>query len=200
MYIYIRMILVSSIQYTYTYTYTYVYIYLHTCISIRSWCQLTSLPLKVLCIGNHLDPPSVVFASFLWIWRISIANCHVNFARYDRITLVESGKQAIFGCVHVWLLCSLSASRMFYNSCLCSKGFSWLLCSWWPPGTCPAGPHERLTKESPTTPINVAFHKNGWYEIFSFLDCLVEFPAMRGVYRFLDRGPWHAQMQIYIYT
>ena len=52
-----------------------------------------------------------------------------------------------------------------------------------------AGPHQSLTKEFPTTPINVAFHKNGWYEIFSFLDCLVEFPAMRGVYPGLDSGP-----------
>lgn len=126
---------------------TYIYI-LHTYISIKAWCQLTSLPLKVLCIGNHLHSPSVVFASFLWIWRISIANCHVNFARYERISLMETGKQAIFGCLHAWLLCSLSASRMFYNSCLCSKGFSWLLCSWWPPGTCELTP----TKGSPRNP------------------------------------------------
>lgn len=158
-------------------------------ISIKAWCQLTSLPLKVLCIGNHLHSPSVVFASFLWIWRISIANCHVNFVSYDRISLMETGKQAIFGFFHAWLLCSLSASRMFYNSCLCSKGFSWLLCSWWPPGTCEGPPPRKAHQGIPNNSNKCSLPQKRliWHKC-SFLDCLVEFPAMRGVYLGLDSG------------
>lgn len=55
------------------------------------------------------------------------------------IKLVETGKLVIFGHTlptnaQKRVTPVLSASRMFYNSCLCSKGFSWLPYSWWPPG------------------------------------------------------------------